>query len=94
MVRGIERREKRYVDVLALWRADGSCTPLAIMMDGVRYDIDGVGEVRRAASMKVGGYGWRFSITVRGRPKHLWCDDRGWYVEQIISCGETSMAEP
>ncbi len=92
MVRGIDRREKRYVEVIARFLEDGACEPLAIILDdGRKFLIDRTVEVRRAASMKVGGYGLRYTVMIEGRAKQLWRDDRGWYVEYIISDGIGSM---
>lgn len=85
MVKGIERREKRYVEVVAHFDADGACMPLVIVIDGRRFNIDSTTEVRRAASMKVGGYGIRYSVQIGGKLKHLWRDDKGWYVEYIVA---------
>lgn len=85
MVKGIERREKRYVEVVARFSEDGACFPLVIVVDGKRFDIDTTTEVRRAASMKVGGYGTRYSVLIGGHLKYLWRDDKGWYVEYIVS---------
>ncbi len=92
MVRGIERREKLYVEVVVDVDADGTTTPLAIVWeDGRRFDVDRVVERRHAASMKVGGYGVRYTVQIGGRERHLWQDDRGWYVEAIVHDGITAM---
>ena len=34
--------------------------------------------------MKVGGHGTRYTVEVCGRERHLWHDDRAWYVEEIV----------
>ncbi len=92
MVSGIERREKRYVEAIINVSAEGVVTPLAIVWeDGRRFEIDRVSERRRAASMKVGGYGIRYTVTIGGKVRHLWQDDNGWYVEAIIHDGVTAM---
>jgi hypothetical protein len=47
--------------------------------------VDRVLESRRAASMKVGGHGIRYTVEICGRTKHLWHSDDGrWYVEEIV----------
>ena len=85
MVQGIERREKCYVETIVDFGVDGRITPLAIVWeDGRRFDIDGVAERRYAASMKVGGHGMRYTVIIGGRARHLWHDDKGWYVEKIV----------
>ncbi len=92
MVQGIERREKRYVEVIADFDAQGQITPLAIVWeDGTRFEIDRVSERRRAASMKVGGYGTRYTVHIGGKLRYLWQDDNGWYVEAIVHDGITAM---
>lgn len=91
-MRGIERREKRYVEVIADHRVGGAVVPMAIIWeDGRRFPIDRVSEVRRCASMKVGGRGLRYTVEVGGRARHLWRDEGGWYVERIVHDGVTSM---
>lgn len=91
-MRGIERREKCYVEVIADHDTGGGVTPLAIIWeDGRRFEVDRVMERRYAASMKVGGHGMRYAIEVGGRQKFLWHDERGWYVERIVHDGITAM---
>lgn len=92
MVKGIERREKRYVEVVADFSPEGLITPLEIIWeDGRHFIIDRVTERRRAASMKVGGYGMRYTAYVCGQPRHLWYDGTSWYVEAIVNDGVTAM---
>ena len=33
----------------------------------------------------------RYAIEMGGRPKFLWHDERGWYVERIVHDGITAM---
>ena len=65
---------------------DGRQRPLAIYWgDGRCFVVDRVLESRRAASMKVGGHGIRYTVEICGRTKHLWHSDDGrWYVEEIV----------
>ena len=94
MARGIERREKCYVEVVVDVDADGRETPLAICWeDGRRFRISRVVERRYAASMKVGGHGMRYAVIVEGQaqPRFLWHDDRAWYVERIVNEGQSAM---
>ena len=74
---GIESRKKTYVEAVVDIDPDGRQRPLAIYW--------GVLESRRAASMKVGGHGIRYTVEICGRTKHLWHSDDGrWYVEEIV----------
>lgn len=85
MVQGIERREKCYVEVDAHFDLEGVPWPQAIIWeDGRRFSIDRILDRRHAASMKVGGFGIRYTVLVEGRQKFLWQDDEGWYVERIM----------
>lgn len=92
MVQGIERREKTYVEVVLDVSTEGKVTPLAIYWeDGRCFCVDRVLERRYAASMKVGGHGMRYTVSVEGKLTHLWNDDAGWYVERIVHDKVTSM---
>lgn len=94
-MKGIERREKCYVEVIARHALDGSVEPLALVWeDGRVFAIDRVVEKRRAASMRVGGHGLRYTVSICGRERFVWLDDRGWYVEKIVSDGMVSLVEP
>ena len=71
---GIESRKKTYVEAVVDIDPDGRC-----------FVVDRVLESRRAASMKVGGHGIRYTVEICGRTKHLWHSDDGrWYVEEIV----------
>ena len=92
MVRGIERREKCFVDVITDTDVDGIITPLAINWDDGRcFIVDRTIERRYAASMKVGGHGMRYAVVVEGKPTFLWHDGERWYVERIVHDGITAM---
>jgi hypothetical protein len=77
-------RQKRYVEVVADTSPDGTVTPLTIVWDtGVRYHIDKVYERRQAHSLRTGGTGMRYTVSVGGHRTYLFFDDyRGaWFVE-------------
>lgn len=93
-MRGIERREKCYVEVIADHDVDGRVEPLAVVWeDGRVFGIDRVVEQRYAASMKVGGHGLRYTVVMGGRERFIWHDDAGWYVERIVHDGVVSLEE-
>jgi hypothetical protein len=51
---------KKYIDVAAIFRSDGSLEPISIIWeDGRVFEIDMITDVRRAASLKAGGCGIR-----------------------------------
>ena len=60
---GIESRKKTYVEAVVDIDPDGRQRPLAIYWgDGRCFVVDRVLESRRAASMKVGGHGIRYTV--------------------------------
>ncbi len=82
MVKGIESREKRYVKVTSTTDEDGRIMPVSIEWDdGVVYEIDQVTDVRRAASLKVGGTGMRYCIRIGQATTYLFHENPRWYVE-------------
>lgn len=77
-------RERKYVEVVARTSADGLVTPLEVRWeDGRRFRIDRVTDRRRAASLKAGGAGMRYTVRIQGTETYLFFDDhRGaWFVE-------------
>lgn len=73
---------KVYVQVGAVFRDDGSITPVILWWkDGRAFRIDRVLEVRRAASLKAGGVGWRYKCRILGRERYLFYEDPAWFVE-------------
>ncbi len=73
---------KVIVEVIARFDREGKITPLAILWeDGRRFEIDRVLEARRAASLKAGGIGLRYTCMIGGRSAYLWYEDPRWFVE-------------
>ena len=74
---------KVYVDVNATFSKDGRLIPKSfIWTDGHVYDIQRVKNVCRAASLKAGGVGMRYTCVVDGRESHLYYEDNNmWFVE-------------
>ena len=77
--------KKIYVDVLAEFSKDGRLIPKSIQWeDGRSFEIDIVKDVRRAASMKAGGVGMRYTCVISGQAKYLYYEDNNmWFVEGI-----------
>lgn len=95
MVKGIERREKCYVEVIADHMADGRVEPLAVIWeDGRVFPVDKVKGRQYAASMRVGGHGMRYTVRMGGKDRFIWLDDEGWYVERIVHDGIVSLVSP
>lgn len=74
---------KVYVDVIAIFHADGSIRPLIITWkDGRKYKIDKIIDVRRAASLKAGGVGIRYACIIQGHQTYLFLEKTRWWVER------------
>lgn len=83
----IERRyqneNKVYVKVEALFHTDGRLEPVAFWWENSRrFDIDRVLEVCRAASLKAGGIGIRYTCVVRGHETYLFLEEDRWFMER------------
>jgi hypothetical protein len=78
---------KVYVDVLELHAKDGLITPLGfIWEDGRNYLVDGVVDIRKAASLKAGGIGLRYTVKIGGSVKFMFLEEdsgvRRWFMER------------
>lgn len=73
---------KVYVAVTVKYNEAGEITPLTIQWeDGRVFEVDRLLDVRRAASLKVGGCGIRYTCRICGRQTYLYEDSNRWYVE-------------
>ena len=80
MVQGIEHRRKHYVEVLARIDEDGAVTPVSITWeDGRTFEIDRVLDVRRAASLKAGGSGVRYTVRIGHTETYLFLEEDRWF---------------
>lgn len=73
---------KMMVEVIARFDKEGKITPLTVVWeDGRRFEIDRVLEARRAASLKAGGIGIRYTCMIGGKSAYLWYEGPCWFVE-------------
>lgn len=75
---------KKYIEVAAHFDVNGNALPIMFWWDdGKSYEIDKVLDVRRAASLKAGGIGIRYTCRILGRERYIFFDDyeRKWFVE-------------
>ena len=81
---------KVYVDVTAEFSKDGILKPKSIVwLDGHRYEIQKVTDIRKAASLKAGGAGMRYTCVIDGREGHLYYeDDNRWFMESRQDVGD------
>jgi len=78
--------KKEYVSILAQISADGAIQPLCVLLqDGRKYDIDEIKEKSRAASLKAGGCGIRYTVRIGTRETYLFDEDGRWFVELRVS---------
>ena len=77
---------KTYVEVFANFTKDGRLIPKAVIWnDGHRYEIQRIKDICRAASLKAGGAGLRYTCVIDGRESHLFYEDNNmWFVEEKI----------
>ncbi|NCC02133.1 MAG: hypothetical protein EOM34_15965 [Clostridia bacterium] len=80
------QRRKVYVKVNADHNPDGSCRPNSITFENDEvYEIDRVKQKCRAASMKVGGNGIRYTVMICGQESYLFDEENGkWFVEAKV----------
>ena len=73
---------KVYVEVTAKFDTEGNITPLSVTWDdGTVYEIDRILDKRRAASIKAGGIGMRYTCRISGRQSYLYYEEPRWFVE-------------
>ena len=74
---------KIYVDVNARFSKDGQLMPRSfVWKDGHEYEIQRIKHVQRAASLKAGGVGLRYTCIIDGKESHLYYEDNNmWFVE-------------
>lgn len=73
---------RKNITVIAQMRNDGMVIPLSIKWDdGQTFDISKVCDVKKQASLKGGGMGFRFTCKISGKEKYLWLDGYTWFVE-------------
>lgn len=77
----VEQREKRYVQVLVRFEANGKMRPMEIeFSEGQKYPVDQILDVRRAACQSVGGVGDRYTCRIQGQESYLWFEKGRWFV--------------
>lgn len=81
----MERRKKHYVPVVVRMDTEGKMRPLVIEFDKeLRYQVDKVLDIRRAACQRVGGVGDRYTCLIQGKETYLWLEKGVWFVESKI----------
>lgn len=79
----MEREAKVYVEVVAKFDPEGGLLPQSIRWeDGTVYEIDKVLQVCRAASLKAGGAGIRYTVRICNKETYLFLEENRWFVER------------
>ena len=79
----MDKSSKVYVGVNARFEPDGKLTPSSIAWeDGREYEIDRVLNVCRAASLKAGGVGIRYTVRIGNTETYLFLEENKWFVER------------
>lgn len=80
----MDMNPKAYVGVRAEFSPDGGW-PIPVSVhweDGHEFPIDEVIDIRRAASLKAGGTGIRYTIRIGSRQTYLFLEEDKWFVER------------
>ena len=76
---------RAYVKVIARHDEEGRVYPLEVEWeDGRRYAVDRLLDVRRAAALKAGGQGLRYTVRILGQETYLFEDEGRWFVEAKV----------
>lgn len=76
---------KVYVEVCAVFSVTGKVTPLWLKWEnGKIFNIDRVLDVRKAASLKAGGTGIRYSIKIGKNSRYLFCEGQNAWNEHNL----------
>lgn len=72
---------KTYVDVVALHKQDRSILPLFIIWENnVKYAIDRILAIEKAAALKEGGAGIRYTCRIQGHIRYLYYENPTWFI--------------
>lgn len=70
------------VEVVAKYDLCGYVKPLSILWeDGRKFNIDRIIDVRQAASLKSGGCGIRYTVSILNKIRYLFLEENVWFVE-------------
>lgn len=73
---------KVFVEVILRHMVDGQKLPMTIVWeDGRSFAVDRIIDVRRAASLKAGGCGLRYTCRIQGKDTYLFLEQDKWFVE-------------
>lgn len=75
--------QKLFVDIIVKMTKEGVVLPIKILWeDGRVFEIDKIVNIRRAVSIRSGGYGIRYLCIVKNRRIFLFLEDNKWFLER------------
>ncbi len=76
-------QSKVYVAVVVRYSPEGELKPLSVQWeDGRSFSIDRILDVRRAASIKAGGAGIRYTVRIGRHETYLFLEEDRWFVQR------------
>ncbi len=74
---------KQRVAVVVLHTKENELVPLFIVWDNmVKYPIDKIIRKQKAASLKYGGFGLRYTVRIQNQYRYLYYENSGWFIEK------------
>ena len=74
---------KVYVEVVARFDTEGRLQSQTIRWeDDTIYEIDKIKYICKAASLKAGGVGIRYTVMIQGKETYLFLEENRWFVER------------
>ena len=72
---------KQKVAVVVLHTKSGELVPLFVVWDNmVKYQIDKIINKQKAASLKSGGFGIRYTVRIQNQYRSLCYEYSGWFI--------------
>jgi hypothetical protein len=83
----LENKGKVYVDVYEMRLKDGKLLPIGFVWEnGNKYAVDRVIDIRKAASLKAGGAGLRYTVKIGPAERFMFLEEeagvRRWFMER------------
>ena len=73
---------KKYVKVITEIDEIGKKTPKIIVYDDREFVVDKVIDMKKCASLRVGGVGERYKIRINGHETNLYFEKDKWFVKE------------
>ena len=74
--------KKTYVKVIVETNELGNKRPITIFFDDKKFNIDRVLDMKKCASLRVGGVGERYTVRIGNCTTFLYFENTRWFVEE------------